>query len=141
MNPIDSIAFVVSSTIAAVAYVVLVVFLVMDRRERRKRIEDEDLAQIVRARAHEKRIAPLSGRDATMCRRARKTVLMEVDAAILDELVRAGLGEDRLSVVSNSLKFSKLLIRFADKNGCVHVQEHDANGEPTRVIAVHAFEV
>lgn len=76
-----------------------------------------------------------------MCCAARKTVLMLIDAEILDQLVHAGLGKDHLSVVSNSLQFSKLLIRFADKNGCVHVQEHDANGVPTRMTSVHAFEV
>ncbi|SDG94100.1 hypothetical protein SAMN05216466_106128 [Paraburkholderia phenazinium] len=63
-------------------------------------------------------------------------VLMEIDVSILDELVRAGLGKDHLSVVSNSLQFSRFLERFKDKNGYVFVQQ-----KPHDMVAIHAFDV
>ena len=67
---------------------------------------------------------------------APEKVLMEIDASILDELVRAGLGNDHLSVVKNALLFSQFLERFRDKNGNVLVQE-----DPHKMVAIHAFEV
>lgn len=65
-------------------------------------------------------------------------VRMEIEVAILDDLVRAGLGKDHPDVVSNSLKFSRLMTRYADERGNVTVLHPD---EPTHTIPIHAFDV
>jgi len=66
---------------------------------------------------------------------------MNIDSEILDELVQAGLGNDPASVVANALRFSRLLLRFKDRNGNVYVlnkQKHD--DLDSDMVVVHAFE-
>ncbi|SDG94134.1 hypothetical protein SAMN05216466_106129 [Paraburkholderia phenazinium] len=66
---------------------------------------------------------------------------MNIDTAILDELVREGMGENYLDVIDAALRLSRLLARYKDKNGDVYVlAKQDGTYPAGSMIAVHAFE-
>ncbi|MCA8148124.1 hypothetical protein [Burkholderia vietnamiensis] len=47
--------------------------------------------------------------------------MMPIDAARLDNLVRAGVGKDHAEVVDNALRLAELLCHHHDEHGNVHV--------------------